>query len=215
MGFVGWLQGYGNNFIIAFVFSSEEIANYTFVLGFGAVLQLFANGLNQVWSPKFFTEYKNGRYELFEQSNSTFYNAQCIGLGMLGFTILVSYQSILGLIGAGLSHYSQLHLELCFIFGVYLISAPWWQASNYFMVSGQSRVLFLIVSFSALVGFPLWILLMLSLDSIGIYLGYFLNLAIRSVVIVYYAKRRWHIKPPTPGIIVGLLFLYMAYSISI
>ena len=54
VSFLGWLSGYGNNYVLAFLFERSEIAKFTFLLTISSVMQLVASALNQVWSPRFY-----------------------------------------------------------------------------------------------------------------------------------------------------------------
>ena len=55
---LGWLGGYGNNFIINIFLEKYDIAAFTFIYTLSGILLLISNSLNQVWAPRFYNSFK-------------------------------------------------------------------------------------------------------------------------------------------------------------
>jgi O-antigen/teichoic acid export membrane protein len=215
MGIVGWFQGYGNNIVIVSLFEKEHVAVFTFVLTIAGVVQLVANGTNQVWSPFFYSKHDQIPSEELENGNHNFYNIQSFGLGVVGAILLTLYPNLLKFFGLGLPQYGNIQLQLALIACVYVISTPWWQCSNYYYAEGRSTELLKIVLFSGVIGIPLWIVIMVQFGPIGIYVGYLVNLMLRTILIVWLAKKIWTIRISWLGMVLGTASIYLAYRHAI
>jgi len=200
---VGWLSGYGANGLIRALTSTEEVARYTFLFTLASIPQLLATSMNQVWSPRFYRIIHELPPIEVERRNRRFFLWQGLALGVCGTCLLLAYVFGLEFVGGHVNAYKGLGYGLTLLAGSYIVSIPWWHAQNYFFVHSQGRLLMRITIHAGVVGFALWAALIVWYGSAGLYLGFAVQVAIRSLWIWVVAHRRWGIRFPWQGILAG------------
>jgi O-antigen/teichoic acid export membrane protein len=214
VAFFGWLSGYGNNIVVATLFSATEVAQFTFALSVGAVMQLVASSLNQVWSPRFFRITRTESFDSVEQKNRRFYFSQSIVLGTVAALSILLLPPLLNSLGGNLSFYGSMRMELFLVFGAYIILSPWWHCHNYFLAYDRGQSVLNIVLVTSALGIGAWLLLMWVLGPLGIYVGFFCQMVIRSVGIAMYARRFWPVRVTWGGVAIGMLVALSGLWIS-
>jgi hypothetical protein len=214
VAFFGWLSGYGNNIVVAILFSATEVAQFTFALSVGAVMQLVASALNQVWSPRFFRITRTESFDSVEQQKSSFlllskhrFRDSCCAVDNSATPLLDS-------LGGNLSFYGSMRMELFLVFGAYIILSPWWHCHNYFLAYDRGPSVLNIVLVTSALGIGAWLLLMWVLGPLGIYVGFFCQMVIRSVGIALYARRFWPVRVTWGGVAIGMLVALSGLWIS-
>jgi O-antigen/teichoic acid export membrane protein len=209
---LGWLSGYGNNLVISKIFSNIEVAKFTFAMSIGAIMQLFASALNQVWSPRFFNIVHMEDLGKVEIKNSNFFLVQGTLMGVIAMLSLILLPPFLHFMGGNLVSYAGLQIEFFIMFAGYIILIPWWHCSNYFLAHDRGVTIMNITLATSVVGIALWLALMWIFGANGIYFGFFAQMLLRSVGIVFVARRIWGLRSvwaaPSIGITlaaVGLL----------
>ncbi len=205
IAFWGWLLGYGNAFIIKILFDDFNVASFVFFYTISSILQLVATSMNQVWSPSFFLNYPQKTIDLLERKNILFTTIQGAVLGLVGLFILFVFPLVSEFF-PNLQKYTQVD-GLFWIFAAYVVSIPWWHAQNYFMINNKGQSLMQLTIFSCILGYILWFLSMLTLGSIGIYFGFFIQTFMRSLIVYFKAKKFWDIKFDWQGMSICLTFL--------
>lgn len=195
---LGWLSGYGNIWVVEALFPARFVAEFTFAYTLSAILQLAANAMNQVWSPRFFNIVHTAAAAEIDRQNMRFYRFQGLVLGVLSAIIVVGLPYLLKLLGGNLAQY-DIADGLAWLFAGYAVTIPWWHAQNYFLVHGEGGRLMRIVVVTALLGMGAWFAAMLIFGSGGIYLGFFLLMLFRSIGIWFVARRFWAISLPWHG----------------
>ncbi len=194
VAFFGWVSGYGSNFIVDRLFGLKDVAQLTFLLTIGSVLQLLTTALNQVWSPRFYRlVHSNADGAAIERLNRRFYSYQSWGLGAFAAACLAGMPLLLDFAGGQLSNYRDMRLEMWLIFSGYIILVLWTHCQNYLLVYDKGNLLMHVVLITSLIGVAVWIPLMLLLGPIGIYLGFFFQMLVRTLGIII-AARKWHLR---------------------
>ncbi len=209
IAFLGWLSGYGNNLVISKLFSNIEVARFTFAMSIGAIMQLVASALNQVWSPRFFNIVHVEEIDKVENKNSKFFLIQGALLGVIAMLGIVLVSPFLHFIGGNLVSYAGMQNEFFIMFAGYIVLIPWWHSSNYFLAHDRGVTIMNITLATSLAGIALWLALMWIFGAIGIYLGFFVQMLLRSIGIVFVARRFWALRTnwaaPSIGITLAAL----------
>jgi O-antigen/teichoic acid export membrane protein len=215
---LGWMSGFGNNLIISKIFSNIEVAQFTFVLSISAIMQLVASALNQVWSPHFFNIVHSEGIDKVEIKNSNFFLVQGALLGFIAMLAIILLPSFLHFIGGNLVGYAGLQIEFFIMFAGYIILIPWWHCSNYFLAHDRGVTIMNITLATSIVGISLWLALMMILGARGIYLGFFAQMLLRSVGIVFVARRLWALSTvwaaPSIGITLAAVGLLVSMALQ-
>jgi len=212
--FFGWMSGYGNNLVIAKLFDSTDVARFTFAMSIGAIMQLVASALNQVWSPRFFSIVHTEPFDIVEEKNRKFFFIQSLALGFMAMSVIILLPPVLNFMGGNLAYYSSMEIEFFLLFAGYIILIPWWHCNNYFLAHDRGHSVMNIVLATSATGVALWLALMWLLGSIGIYIGFFAQMLMRSIGITLIARRLWpvHVSWTTPfaGILLAGAGLFIA-----
>lgn len=215
VSFLGWLSGYGNNYVLEFIFERAEIAKFTLALTLSSFAQLVSSSLNQVWSPRFYKLVRERENpEELERSNQRFFDLQGWLIGAAGGLVIAFFPLLTNVLGANLVAYQSMTFELLLLFVAYVLLNPWGQCYNYYLANHEGRELMMIVFITSALGLTAWITLMLQLGPIGIYLGFLVQMVLRSMVIVLAAKKRWPIMVAWNGTIGGVLLTVGGYVVT-
>lgn len=201
----GWLSGYGSSLFVNHLFGLDDVAKITFLLTIGSVLQLLTTALNQVWAPRFYSLiHSNQDIEAVERLNHRFYNAQSFGLGAFSAICIAGMPYLVDIAGGQLTSYRHMQVELFLIFIGYIILVPWTHCQNYLLVYDKGKTLMYVVLFTSIIGLSVWIILMNLLGAIGIYLGFFIQMMLRSIGISI-SVRQWPVRLSWTATIGGIL----------
>jgi O-antigen/teichoic acid export membrane protein len=204
---LGWLSGYGANYLINIVLPGREVARFTFALSLCSLMLLASGALNQVWSPRFYQLIRDEPFEAVERRNRSFYRGLAAALGLCGGVAIIAYPWVVPRLGGNLRNYQQMIPELALLFSAYVVLVPWWHCQNHFLAHGMGRAMLKITVLSSLVGVALLLLLMWALGPIGVYLGFFAQMVLRAAAIMLEARRHWPVQVSLSGIAVGLAML--------
>lgn len=100
-----------------------------------------------------------------------------------------------------------------FLFLGYILLPIWWHCSNYYLVFERGKDLRNIVIVTSIIGVAIWLILMLFFGKIGIYVGFFVQMLLRSVWIYIESRKHWNLKISYEGVIIGILITYFGYLI--
>ena len=194
VAFFGWLSGYGSSLFVNNLFGLEDVAKLTFLLTIGSVLQLLTAALNQVWSPRFYSLIQSNQdNEAVERLNHRFYSVQSLGLGAFSAIFIAGMPYLLDYAGGQLTAYRHMQVELLLIFIGYIILVPWTHCQNYLLVYDKGNTLMYVVLLSSIIGLSVWLTLMVLFGAIGIYLGFFIQMMLRSIAISI-SVRQWPVR---------------------
>lgn len=191
---LAWLGGYGSTYIVQALFTAVDVATFVFVYTLSSILQVVASSANQVWSPRFYALVPQLAADDLERRNRRFFDRQGLVLGLIGGAVLLAYDPALRLLGGQLIAYRGLQVELLWLFAGYAAAIPWWHAQNYFLVHNQGQQLMRLVALSSAAGLAAWVAAMLLLGRIGVYIGFCLNMAIRSAASHWVGQRQWNLR---------------------
>ena len=208
VAFVGWTSGYGNSFIINFFLESESVAKYTFLLTLGSSVLIIATSLNQVWAPRVYKLISNTDFIKVEKESSLFYGKMSLIIAVVSSFIIIVYPYVLDLIGGNLISFKDFRLELMLIFLSYLTLTSWWNSYNYFLYYGKGKQVFEIITVTSSIGLFIWVLLIYVLKDIGVYIGFLIQMILRSLVINFYSKKLYNVN-------YNWLYLFSSFSILI
>lgn len=204
VAFFGWLSGYGQSLFVNHLFGLEDVAKLTFLLTTGAVLQLLTSALNQVWAPRFYSLiHSNQDNDEVERLNHRFYSAQSIALGVFAAICVAVMPYLLDYVGGQLIVYRHMQAELLLIFAGYIVLVPWTHCQNYLLVHDKGKSLMYVVLISSVIGLAGWIVLMALLGPLGIYLGFFIQMVLRSIGISI-SVRQWPVRLSWGATVIGI-----------
>lgn len=211
----GWLSGYGNNYVVKALFNAVEVAKFTFALTMTSIMQLIATALNQVWGPQFYKRVHQLLPEVLEKRNRQFYRLQGFALGLIGAAAVASFPMLMKMLGGNLVAYESMSLELSLLFCAYVALSPWWHCHNYYLAHGKGEELMRIVLTTSALGIAIWITLMWVIGPAGIYIGFLVQMLLRSAGIVFGARKRWPVRVAWEGVLVGMLIIFVGYAVSV
>jgi O-antigen/teichoic acid export membrane protein len=210
---LAWLTGYGNTYIVKFLFSDGEVARFTFIYTLASIMHLVATSTNQVWGPRFLKLIAEADASATEKHNVRFYMAQGFILGSIGAIILLLVPTSLKIIGGNFLSYQDINTELFLLFFAYAVSIPWWHAQNYYIVNSFGGVLKNLILISTFLGILFSFALMYIFGVIGIYLGILLQALIRSLFVFLWARKKWQLLFAWQGSLVAVC-LFLAGSLG-
>lgn len=211
IAFFGWLSGYGGNYIVQGLFSSIEVAKFTFVFSLSSVMQLVASSLNQVWSPRFYKIAGVQTDRTVEDKNHRFFRWQGIAMGAVGGALIALFPMMVDLLGGNLIAYRAMTLELLVLFLGYMVLVPWWHAQNYFLLHRRGQDLMRIILVTSVIGLAGAFALMVLLGPIGIYLGFLFQMVVRMLGAVRVANKAWSLAIAWDGVAIGSGLLILGF----
>ncbi|MES2208445.1 MAG: oligosaccharide flippase family protein [Pseudomonadota bacterium] len=214
IAFLGWLSGYGNNYVIKFFFQSIEVAKFTFALSLCSVMLLVAGALNQVWCPRFYRIIHQLPFQQVEDKNKSFYKILSVLLGLLGGAVIIAFPSVIKFFGGNLLLYQSLNIGLSFLFSGYIFLTPWWHCQNFFLANGMGQNLLKITLLTSFIGVAFLLGFMKFFGPIGIYLGFLFQMILRALGIVFVARQNWAINISWQGVIIGIGMVFSGLLIS-
>ena len=205
----GWLSGYGGNLFVAIFFDINFVGKLTLLLSFGSILQLILTAINQAWAPRFFS-YLRERSEIgaiheINKINRNVYFFQSI-VSSLSIVIILFFifltQNLFTLQLGSFEEYSNYFLLILLGYSCLL---PWYQCHNYLIFFDKGKELSQITIKSGVLGMLIWIALMYFVGEAGIYIGFFIQMILRSSYMLFYAKKQWKITLPWFGYLLNFL----------
>lgn len=190
---IGWLSGYGNNYVIEAILGREDVGYYTLALAYASLLLMVTAALNQVWTPRFYALSREMAVAQLERINCDFHSVLAFALGMMGGAFVIAMPVIAELVGGNFAGYGTLRTELALMFWGYVVLTPWWQCANYLLVNGMGTTMLRITVGSSALGMVVWVVLMFTVGRLGVYLGFAAMMILRSAMMLYVAKRHWPI----------------------
>lgn len=207
---LAWILGYGNTFVIKYFFEDFQIALFIFLFTIASIIQLIATSMNQVWSPRFYNLYGITSSIELESKYRKFTILQGAILGICG-SIIIILVPISSYFFEGLSKYSSSSFEMLMLFSGYIVSIPWWQTQNYFMINDKGQELMNYTLISGVLGFLVWIILMYYLGPPGIYIGFFIQNLLKSLLVYFKARSLWKLRFQWEGMVIGCLILGLTF----
>ena len=205
VAFLGWLSGYGSSLVVDHLFGLVDVGKLTFLLTIGSVLQLLTTALNQVWAPRFYSLIHSKQdKETIERLNYRFYSVQGLGLGVFAAICVAGVPSLLAYAGGQLTSYRHMQLEMLLIFVGYISLVPFTHCQNYLLVYDKGKSLMYVALLTSIVGLTVWFALMTFLGAIGIYLGFFIQMMLRSIGISI-SVRQWPVRLSWGATVGGIL----------
>ncbi|MBC7405563.1 MAG: oligosaccharide flippase family protein [Cytophaga sp.] len=213
MGIFGWLSGYGMNLVIDGRFDSIDVARYTFLFTVSSIAQMVASSMNMVWAPRFYHLFNEGKRVEAERQNRNFFAILALVLGATSALVVALLPWLTYVVGGNLVFYGNFRFELALLFLGYIVCIPWWHGQNYYFVSNRGHSLMRLAVWSGIAGLFAWIACMLFFGSIGIFLGFPIQIAMKSFAVWLGARKQWGAKPPWLIIILAgiLIFSGMAF----
>ena len=207
---IAWFLGYGNTFVIDYLFDDIEVARYVFLYTIASIIQLIASSMNQVWAPRFYNDYPEKEITILEKEYDRFTMLQGLVVGVAGVVLifLIPYAAYFD---ESLGKYTDADQELFYLFLGYLVAIPWWHSQNYFFINNEGKSLLKITISSGVVGFLVWLGCMKFIGTGGIYLGFFCNMLVRSLMIFLIARKKWKIGTDYKGVLIGATILALIY----
>jgi O-antigen/teichoic acid export membrane protein len=206
-----WLSGYGNAYLIEALFTSGEVASYTFAYTLSSVMQLVATSLNQVWAPRFLRMIREEQVAAAEASSRGFFALQGVALGVIGGGVLALAPAAIAYAGPTLAHYRSLDVELFLLFSAYALSIPWYHVQNYYFAYGKGKELLHITLMTSAAGTVLWLGAMVVFGPIGIYMGFALLMGGRAIGTLLHARREWRIGVRYEGVLIALSLMFVGF----
>jgi O-antigen/teichoic acid export membrane protein len=214
VAFLGWLSGYGNNYLINVFFTPTDVAKFTFALSLSSIVLLIVGGLNQVWSPRFFRLIHELPFEQVEKKNRDFFRLLGFAVGFVGGGLIIMLPYAMVLLGGNLLSYQHIGLELSFLLAAYSVLIPWWQCQNHFLANAMGPSVLKITLTTSIVGLSILVSLIWLFGPIGVYVGFFTQMLLRSIGMLLVARRNWPIEVSWEGICAGLCLIAVGFILS-
>lgn len=212
---LGWLSGYGANFIIEANFEAIEVAKFTFVLSYSSAVLFLLSAPVQVWSPRFTQLYSRIPFDELENKNRNFFSLLSIFIGFIGGVLIIVFPVLSSLIDGKDSFYQDLTLEVFLLLVGYLLLVPWWQTLGHILANSLGAMLATSTLYSSFIGLIVLVLLMIAMGPVGIYIGFLIQMGIRSFLLVWFARNRWKVRIDYMGMGIAIMILSLGYILSI
>ena len=190
---LGWLGGYGNNFIINIFLEKYDIAAFTFIYTLSGILLLISNSLNQVWAPRFYNSFSKKNYKSLEQKNSFFYGILNVIISITVAAIIILYPTAIRIFGGNLDAYSNMQFELYLLLTSFIIYTPVWHYRLHYYVRSFGNKLMKINLLSSVVGIVATIFFIKNYGSLGIYIGFMSHNIVNLLCMMFFSNREWNI----------------------
>jgi O-antigen/teichoic acid export membrane protein len=212
---LGWLSGYGANFIIGANFEAIEIAKFTFLLSYSSAILFLLGAPVQVWSPRFTQLYSRIPVDELENKNRNFFSLLSIFIGFTGGVLILLFPVMSALIGGNESFYHDLTLEVSLLLVGYLLLVPSWQVGGHILANSLGERLATSTLYSSFVGLIVSVLLMNTIGPVGIYIGFLIQMGIRSFFLVWFLRNRCKVRIDYLSMGIGIMMLSLGYILSI
>ena len=204
VGLLGWLSGYGNNYVTELWFDAAEVAKFTLAFMLVGILQLVASAMNQVWSPRFYRLMQEQPAEEVELRNRRFFQWQAVALGGTGALLIFIFPIAARLAGGNLAVYQSMRLELYLLVVAYIAIVPFWHCQNYLLVHDNGPAMMKIHVISSLIGITVLAGLLVILGPLGVYVGFLVQMVLRSAAAVFVSRKKWRISIGWEGVGAGI-----------
>jgi O-antigen/teichoic acid export membrane protein len=201
---LGWVSGYGNTYVIKLCFDATVLAKFTLAFMLSGVLQLVASAMNQVWSPRFYRIVHDTPAAEVERQSRRFFLWQGVAMGAAGGLLILGFPFVARLIGGNLLHYGTMAPELFMLVVAYVAIVPFWHCQNYLLAFDQGAAMMNIHLVSSALGLAALVGLIYVAGPFGIYLGFLVQMVLRSGAAVWVARRRWPAHVPWQGVLAGI-----------
>lgn len=215
IGVFGWASGYGMTLVIDWRFDPVHVASFIFLYTVASISQIVASSMNMVWAPRFYRLHNDVEHDRAERQSGSFFAAMALVLGLTGFAMASALPWITWLVGGNLAGYGQLRFELILLLAAYVLTTVFWHCQNYFLVAGRGRQLMNNTLWSGAISLALWVGCMLALGPEGIYLGFLLQMAIKSLFLWRAARRYWSVRPWWIAIILSACLPFAALLVPV
>jgi O-antigen/teichoic acid export membrane protein len=211
---LGWIGGYGNTYIMQWFFGSEEVAKFTFVFMVSSVMQLLASAMNQVWSPRFYRIVHDAPIEQAESKSHIFFRWQAVILGAAGAVVIGLFPAATRVVGGNLIHYQSLGPELLLLVSAYVVVIPYWHCQNYLLAFDQGSSIVKLHVTTGVIGMATLLGLIWLIGPLGIYIGFLVQMALRSAGALTIARAQWPITVSWGGVVGGIALATAGFIVS-
>lgn len=214
VAFLGWLSGYGNNYVTKLWFTSDEVAKFTLAFMLANILQLVATAMNQVWNPRFYRLTHELPIDQVEARNRRFFRWQGIVMGLTGAVLISVFPNVAGFLGGNLLNYHSISAELYLLIVGYILIIPFWHCQNYLLAYDKGPAMMNLHIVSSLPGLAVLVGLLLLVGPLGIYWGFLIQMALRSVAAFVVTRKRWPIAISWEGMVAGIGIAFVGFLLA-
>lgn len=205
---LGWLSGYGFNLVIYAVYDARLIAVFTFLLMLLSINQLIANSFNMVFAPRFVFLYHNRPPDECARLSRLYFSLLAVALGIVGATVVAALPW-LGLLDIpNAARFADHQLELALMMSSYALLVCYWQATNYYNVTGSGEAVMRANLSGSVAGFLAWFACLALFGEFGIFVGFLLKEAVMAFTVTALCHRVWRVRPPAVAAVAGCLLVY-------
>lgn len=205
----GWLGGYGMNFFIGSYFEAMDVAVFTFLFTLASVSQVIASSFNMIWAPRFYHLFHAKQFDQAAKDGRNFFLFLAIINGAVGCFAVAILPWITSYIGGHISQYGGYQTELAYLMSAYVLAIFYWHGQNYFHVSGYGQELMRLILYSGGAGIIVWIGCMIFLGPIGIFVGFLMQMALKSFSMWLVGRHFWGLDQPWLGVALGFLITFL------
>ena len=209
----GWITGLGLTVIVSGVVARSTIAQYGMIISINAALLIAYNSFNQVWVPIFFNKSRDVTGEQLDHVNSAANDL----LNLVVINIVVCMYLFSKELFALLKMSD--HKDICRYLGIVLVSHCflflYYRYVNYYFLSKRNTVFMVEIILSGVLGLAATAALIAAWGDVGVYWGYTITMALRSImvaayIIVFFKKKILDYLPVISAVILGGLMLLQA-----
>ncbi len=186
----GYLSGYGYNLISISFLSLEQIGIYSFLLTISTAPQILSSSLISIYSPKFYKLYLNNNHTSALKSSNNFYFIIILSSFLISL-IIVSIIFVSRYLEFPLNKYSEFYFYSSLILSGYLLAIPFWYNSMIIYIKKMNKEYMNSIILSGIIGLIIWILLTYFFNENGLYIGFLLQVLIKSLLLEIYIPKEW------------------------
>ena len=211
IAFIGWLGGYGYNYFVDNQFPLEIVGAFGFVLSITNFVLVISNSINLVWSSKLFKIFANGENKM--ESDVKVWSILSMLIMLMTIFLSIIFPKFVEVFYDNNQNFKELGKFIPLIGLAYIVYVPTWQAKNYYYYHNDSWKLLFKTAVSGVLGIVSAFLLIKYFSILGLFIGFFVNYLVQSIVITYYSVKKWRYKTPYKSVIISfctllLLFLF-------
>ena len=161
---LGWLSGYGFSWIIKYLYTDSDVAQYFYIYTFSGIILLFTNSIFNVWNPY----YLNSKKSISVKNQNLVYDLVSIGVTLI--SILVAF-----FLFVYTNDFQHQLIYFAILFSSFIFYVPIWRARLYFQKLKKGWVLMRLTFLSSLISYVLFLIIQDFSGPISVYLFFVFN----------------------------------------
>ena len=164
MASLAWVSGFGFTWVIKYLYSDTDVANFVYIYTFSGVILLFTNSVFNVWNPY----YLNSIDKIKLHIENNIYHL---------VTLMISLLSIITALLLNLirDDFNSLTINFALLFSSFVFYVPIWRARLYFQKLKLGYILLRITFFSSALSYLIFFCISKYIGPHSVYLFFLVN----------------------------------------